>query len=173
MFMGPTLTCFFFQSGNFSIVPFGELKQEYGKDFLGDCPDQSEGDVIARTKRSEETSLRLVFSLLFFCPVLKKENVQAQNPHQKKIPFAPQGRRNCKRANMTVIKVTRTLYEVRVYVKGYLCAFWVEAIDTNHAIQAGKDVVKSMDTMTDEEFRKYTVPGEYERKRRSKVFDEE
>lgn len=73
---------------------------------------------------------------------------------------------------MTVLKLTRTVYEVRVYVKGCLCAFYVEGIDHAAATKAGEDMVKALKTMKSQEFLRYTVPGEYRKERRVKEFDE-
>lgn len=61
---------------------------------------------------------------------------------------------------MTILKRTKTDYEVRVFVGRYLCAFYVEAIDEPAAFRAGEDMVKDLKKMSSEDFQRYVVPGE-------------
>ena len=69
---------------------------------------------------------------------------------------------------MTVSEITRSHWIVRVFIKGQLCAFYVEAKSANEATTKGEEQAEMIGKLTGKAFSDYIVPGEH---RRPKQFD--
>lgn len=68
--------------------------------------------------------------------------------------------------NMTLLKVSRTHYLIRVYIKGMLCAFYVEAKNNADAFSIGNDEVARIQKLEGKAFSDYLVPGASRQRKR-------